>query len=52
MVSMAHRAGGEHTSAMLDWVEPKGKAALVPAILSILSHIKPIAIKEALLVRK
>ena len=34
---MAHRAGGEHTSAMLDWVEPKGKAALVLVItLSIL----------------
>ena len=31
VVSMAHRTGHEHTSTMLDWVEPKGKAALVLA---------------------
>ena len=31
-VSMVHR-GGEQTSAMLDWVKSKGRAALVLAML-------------------
>ena len=33
MVSMAYRAGSECTFAMMDWVGPKGKAALVLAML-------------------